>query len=395
MTKNMIDDTIRLITKINMRLDNLIKIFVIPFLLSLSVLLLSQIHAFAQTAADDTREQREAYLEDQKERLQELEDLRQKPRTAEEVLEMLKKRAEEKLKEKRRKMLLKTKISAGATSGFQTNPASVQNETEKGDSVYDENFSFKWVPSLTDRLNADVGYSLYDQNFTQQENIDNENHTISSALKYYALQSGKLLLEPGVKYEWLIYPFDAASSNEQIKSFLKLTYYLNNFWSVGGEYEYSIKEYDKAVGRDTSGTNTISHREDEKNSFEVWIKRVIGKHSIKLKEKSFINNSNDDYQDYYDYDSHRGYITLTGSFLKDDKLFVSITSDYEFKRYFNRPASTTARKDHIWQHNMYLYYPINKILSLNYSFTFKESTSNAAAGEFTDIANKLGFSLSF
>jgi len=362
----------------------------------LGIFIFNPIPSFAQNS--DIQEQREATLEDERDRAQQLQDLKQKPKTAQEVLEMLKAKAEQRLKEKRYKQLRQTKISAGMTYGHQTNPASAQNDTEKGDWVYDENFSMKWVPGFTDRLSGDFGYSFYDQNFSEQnDSLDSENHTIGGSLKYYGFKSGKILVEPGIKYEWTLYPFAAASAFEQTRAFMKLTYYLTNAWSTGGEFEYSVKEYDKAVGRDTSGNNTSAHREDIKHSFDVWVKRQFGKYSVKLREKSFLNNSNDDYQDYYDYDSHRGYITLTGSFLKDNKLFVSTTSDYEFKRYFNRPATSTtnARKDHIWTHNLYLSYPINKILSLNYSFTFKESTSNAAAGEFKDVANKIGFSLNF
>ena len=180
---------------------------------------------------------------------------------------MLKEKAEIRLKEKRRKQLLQTKVSAGLTYGYQTNPQSLQNDTEKGDFVLEDNASIKWTPTFTPRLSADIGYSFYDQNFSQQESIDSEDHTIGGTLKYYTFKSGKLVLEPSLKYEWLVYPFDNTSSFEQVKSALRFTYYINNLWNYGGEYEYSAKTYDKKAARTPAGSNTVSQREDEKNSF--------------------------------------------------------------------------------------------------------------------------------
>ena len=183
-----------------------IKITLFLFVLS-SFVLFQRSPALAQLS-DEVREHREKMIEERLRDIEEQQILEKKPKTADDVLQMLKEKAEIRLKEKRRKQLLQTKVSAGLTYGYQSNPQSLQNDTEKGDFVLEDNASIKWTPTFTPRLSADIGYSFYDQNFSQQESIDSEDHTIGGTLKYYTFKSGKLVLEPSLKYEWLVYPFD-------------------------------------------------------------------------------------------------------------------------------------------------------------------------------------------
>ena len=176
---------------------------------------------------------------------------------------------------------------------------------------------------------------------------------------------------------------------------MKFTHYIAKEWNYGGKYEYSDKVYDKKSARFNNSANLETHREDTRNSIELWVKKFIGKYSIKLKEKSYINNGNDSYQDYYDYDSHHGYITLSGSFLKDNRLSLSYTADFEKKNYFDRVAVNTAREDRATQHGLSAYYTINKKWTFSYNFTQKQASSNAASGEFIDITNKIGLTADF
>ncbi len=350
---------------------------------------------FAQLT-DETREQREQTIEDRLDELEDQRNIKERPKTAEDVFEVLKKKAELRLQQRKKDLFLKTKMYAGLTYGYTSNPQGLQHDSEKGDFVVEDNFTFKWVPTFFDRLSGDFGYTYYGQIYSELENINSDDHSLSAGLKYYALRSGKLLIEPVIRYEWLMYPFDSSSGFEQIRPAMRLTYFMNNRWSYGGEYEWSFKSYDKQAARNAVASNTSSHREDSKDSFELWLKRNIATYySIKLKEKSYFNDSNDEYQDYNDYESHRGFVTLAGSFLRNRKLYISYTADYEFRQYRNRLAVSTARADHIVQHGIYVYYPFTTFFSANYIFNWKGSSSSAAIGELSDISNKIGFTLNF
>ena len=367
-------------------------LFLLYFLI---IFLFSAIPIFAQIS-EDARNQFEDNQERRREELEQLRELQTTPKTAQEVLEMLKERATERLMKKRRAELLKTKITAGMTNGYESNPANSQDTAEKGDSWLENTFSASWVPKFTNYLRADMGYSLSTKIHSEQESLNTENHSLNASFKYIPLKSGKLTLEPGTKQEWNLYPFDNSSSYEQSKGFLKFTYLLNQLWSYGGKYEYAYKIYDKKAALNDSNTNFDFHRTDYRNTAELWFKRQIGKYSLKLKGKSYRNNSNSQYQHYDDYDDHDGELSISAAFLKNSKLYLLLSSDYEIKNYRKRAADTAVvRSDRALQYRLNAYYTLNKNWSLNYSFSLKNNNSNKASGEFNDTTNSLGLSLNF
>lgn len=350
---------------------------------------------FAQVS-DDSRDQFEAKQEQRQEDLERLRELQTTPKTAEEVLEMLKERAKDRLMKKRRAEWLKTKISAGVTAGHESNPANTQDTAQKGDAWWENTFSASWVPKFSDDLRGDFGYSLGAKFYSEQETLNTENHSLNASLKYLPLESGKLTLEPGGKQEWNIYPFDASSSYEQSKGFLKFSYILNKLWSYGGKYEYAYKIYDKKSALNDSNANFNFHRADHRNTGELWLKRQFGKYSVKLRGKSYRNNSNSQYQHYDDYDDHNGEISVSAAFLKNSKLYLIFTTDYEIKNYRKRAADTAvARSDRALQYRLNSYYTLNKNWSLNHSFSLKNNNSNKATGEFRDTTNSVGLTLNF
>ena len=365
------------------------------FLFWLAVFLLLPASAFAQLT-DDSRSSVEDKQEQRQEELEQLRELKTTPKTAEEVLEQLKERAKERIAEKRRAELLKTKLSASFTSGYESNPANTQDTLEKGDSWWENSFTAGWVPTFTKKLSADINYSLTIKNFFEQGALSTDNHSINASLKYLPTKSGKFTIEPGAKKEWNIYLTDTASSFEQYKLFTKISHILNQRWSYGGKYEYAYKEYDKKAALDDSGANFNFHRADHRNSLEAWLKRQIGKYSVKLREKSYMNNSNSQQTHYDDYDDHDVEISLSGAFLKDNKLFTTLTTDYEIKNYRRRAGDDpVARADRALQYRLNAYYTLNKNLSLSYTFSVKNNNSNKGSGEFRDITNSLGLTINF
>ena len=351
--------------------------------------------AFAQLS-DDTRGQFEDKQERHREDLEKFREIQAAPKTAEDVLQMLEGRAKRRLMKKRRAELLKIKISAGLVTGYESNPPNSQDIAEKGDAWWEETFSASWVPKFTDDLRADIGYNLDFKAYSEQESLNTENHSLNASLKYLPLENGKLTLEPGGKYEWNIYSFDSSSSYEQSKGFLKFTYLLNQFWSYGGKYENAYKVYDKKAALNDSGANFNFHRADHRNTTELWVKRQIGRYSIKLREKGYRNNSNSQSQHYDDYDDLDSEISLSAAFLKDSKLYVTFSTDYEIKNYKKRSGDTAvAREDRALQYRLNTYYTLNKNWTCNYSFSLKNNNSNKATGEFNDITNSLGLTLNF
>ncbi|MCB9748059.1 MAG: hypothetical protein H6755_06605 [Candidatus Omnitrophica bacterium] len=350
---------------------------------------------YAQTAAEEAREQIELERERRKEELEEMRRLQEKPKTAEEVLDMLKKRAEERRAEKRRRELLQTRISTGFTYQVETNPTSAVQGSAKDDFAFEETLNLNWTPKFTPNLSGNAGFSLINFDYDNNKTLSTRDYTISGDITYRLL-NGKLAITPGTSYQWLIYPKAEDSSYEQSKYFLQFTHYFTSKWNWGGKYEYTSKDYDHDLARNSSQTDIKDLiRNDTRHTGELWIKRFIGKYSIKVKGKSYRNKSNDEYQDFNDYDAHKGEITLSAGFLEQNKLYLSYTTDFEVKQYFARVAASTARWDQALSHRLSANYTLNKYSKLNYTFTHKKSSSNAGTGNFEDFTNKMGFTLNF
>jgi len=365
---------------------------IVPLILTFAVNYPSM--SFAQLSSEELLENREAERERRIEDLENLKQIKAAPKTAADVLELLKERAKTKIEEKRKELLRKKKFSVGVTAGYESNPLNDGNN--KGDS-YDENsFTMDWTPTFSPTLSGDIGYSFYNRNYFDHVAINSDTHTLSGWLKIIPFKSGKFSIEPGVKKEWSLYSFDETSTFDQWKTYSKYTYTIDQKWSHGGKYEYAYKTYAKKNARDSSATDIDLDKKDYRNTVEWWLKRQIGKYSLKLKGKSYRNNSNDEYQKYDDYDSHDGELSLSAAFLKDYKLYVIFSSDFEAKHYRKRASDdNVARSDRILQYRLNNYYTINKTLSLNYSFSLKNSNSNKSTGEFSNITNSLGLTINF
>lgn len=365
-------------------------LFIILTAFSFSIFSLCFSNLLYAQVSDTARDQKEAAIDDQRAQREDY----LKPKTAEEVLAYLKEKAEELKKEKRRKELLNFKFSTGYSVGLESNPAN--DAFQKGDEFSQEDFSASWVPTFNKQLSGDATYRLSKQNYHESEELSTFDHTISGSFKWNPFKSGKLVLTPLQEYDWLIYPFDSSSSYEQTRTSLDWKHYAGKKWSWGGKYEWSRKEYDKKAARDIAEANLNYHRVDFRNSIETWVKWYIGKYSVTLKEKTYRNNANDEFTNFQDWDDHRGYITIAASFMKDGKLYLSHTSDYEIKAYTDRLADEgIGRHDQIIQHKLSAYYTLNKLLTLNPSVTYKKSGSNDKAGAFKDVTYKVGLTADF
>ena len=344
--------------------------------------------SYAQVEPEQKQERREAQKEERRE------ELAAPPETAKDIIEQLKERALIKLKEKRRQMLLKTKLSAGILYGFETNVN--QDAETKGDYYVEEDFSLSWVPTFNKYLGLNTGYWLVNQSYFEQTDSSSLDHALNFSLVLTPFESGKLKLEPGLEHEWLWYPTSKESSYENQKYFLKLKHYIGKKWNYGGSYEYSEKTYDdkKARNQEKMSSPDIV-REDTRHSADVYITRYFGKLSLKVKYKIYENFSNEQYMEYYDYYSYKPSITLSRTFLKDDRLYVSFSPSFERKNYHHRTAVDTARYDDITTLTTAAYYTIKKPFTLSYKFTYKKVQTNVATSRYKDITNVVGLTVDF
>lgn len=350
------------------------------------VLLINQSLVYAQLA-EDKIEQREAVI---KEAIEAME----KTETAADIVEKLKERALLKVKEKRRQLLRKTKISASVLYGYETNVN--QDSNTKGDYYVEEDFSIYWQPTFNKYLGLDTGYWLVNQSYSEQTDSSSMDHALNFTMNLTPFEDGKLKLSPGIEYEWLWYPVCSESNYENLKYFFKFKHYIGKKWNYGGGYEYAEKTYDVKKARDPEKRESPSIvREDTRHTVDLYVTRYLGKYTLKLKGKAYLNFSNDQYREYYDYESWKPSITISRSFLEDDKLYVSFTPSFERKNYHHRTAVDNTRYDDVYTYKTSFYYTLKKPFTLSFANTYKKVATNYTEGNYKNITNVIGLTVDF
>ncbi len=343
--------------------------------------------SFAQDRSLEKQEQREAAIASALEALEPRE-------TPKDIIEKLKERAFLKLKERRRQRLFKTRLSASVFYGYETNVN--QDAETKGDFYAEEDFSFYWQPAFNEYFALDAGYWAIKQDYTELTDSSSLDNAFTCTLNVTPFEDGKIKFSPGLEYEWLWYPYAKESSYNNLKYFMKFKHYAGKNWNYGGGYEYSEKTYDEKKARDQQKrASPAIVREDTRQSVDVYLTRYLGKYTFKLKGKGYLNTSNDQYQEYYDYTSLKPSLVLSRAFLGGDKLYASLTSSYERKNYHDRLAVDSPRRDKVFTYKGSLDYSLGKNFTLNYSHTYKMVHSNYTEGRYKDITNVIGMTADF
>lgn len=343
------------------------------------------------------QEQRESKMEEKIDQLERVE-------TAKQIIENLKERAMLKILEKRRELFLKRVFSASVLYGFETNTS--QSSDTKGDYYIENDLSFYWKPAFNDYLGLNTGFWLVKQDYFEQSDSSSMDSAATFNFVLTPFEDGSLRLEPGFEYEWLLYSKSKESNYANKKYFMKFKHYIFREWyydddifkewNYGGGYEYSEKTYDRKKARNQEKLDSPDiFREDSRHALDLYTTLYVEKFIFKLKGKGYVNYSNDQYKEYYDYDSIKPSISIARTFLKDDKLYVSFSPSFERKNYHHRTAVNTARYDDITTWAASVNYTLKNPFSLSYKFTYKKQGTNVDTARYKDISNIIGLTASF
>lgn len=308
------------------------------------------------------------------------------------LIELLKQRALLKLKEKKRKHLLKVNLFSSVASGYETN---VYNDSSnKGDFFSNQFLMLSWEPMFTPQLGLNIRGLSYNQVYSELTDNNYLYSSIDTALRWYPFLDGKLRLEPGAGYETLWYEHSSESSYYNTKYFLNTRNFLSPKWIMDLNFEFSFKEYDAAKARDSNQGAMEYVREDKRYTIDTGLTWYMGGFSISLQEKVYKNISNDNYQDFNDYDSYKSSLNLGGAFL-DKRLYIALTPNFERKNYKERLAVDTARFDDRYNWRGAIYYTLTKNYTINYKFDYYSLDSNNPAAEYKNIIHQIGVSARF
>ncbi len=143
-------------------------------------------------------------------------------------------------------------------------------------------------------------------------------------------------------------------------------------------YEYTYRWYTKrkiSLPDNSEGDNT---RKDDRSKLKYNIGYFVSDNLfVKLSNEFVENDSNDRYQNYYDYWYYR--VKPSVMYFFNDELYTSVSYSYRFLDYADRRNtedgnSTVSENTHMF--NAAFYYDINKNFTVGVTYSYSENFSN-------------------
>jgi len=285
----------------------------------------------------------------------------------------------------------KTSLSLGAVEGYDNN--AFLDSKRKGD-LFDQALADLAVKyRASDDLNVKAVYnfsSITYHEYTVLSVIDND---LSASFEYYI--GNNIKAELGYNVDFIHYINDDEGDFYTDGPFGSLRLYLSPTSYIGGRYQYKLYDYDKQKIRLGGNKESSIAREDKRHLVTAEGAKYFDKFSLKIKNLFSLNDSNNEYMDYYDYWSNKtmGYITYN----VNDKLYLLLNGGYQRKEYESRQITTSnkAEEDDLMILGCGLYCEIMPKLYLSASYTYRQNYSNDPFQEYSGSITTAGINYFF
>ena len=164
----------------------------------------------------------------------------------------------------------------------------------------------------------------------------------------------------------------------------------NNFFH-SFSYEYLYKHYSDSKALDGTGRSSDRNRTDNRNTIYYDLGVYLKKSMFKVFGEYYANDSNDNFLDYYDYNSLR--LGSSMIYLLTDKMSASFSYYRQFRNYSGRTIPgdyTRGEKDRTWVSSASLFYDIYKNTTLGLSYSYRQNLSNNPTEKYSGSITSLG-----
>lgn len=293
---------------------------------------------------------------------------------------------------------LQYNVSGGVNQGYDNNV--FLDSSRKDDSFTESNVSMNFkYPFLDEKLKLKYGFDITDiayYNITDASVLDG---AASTGFDFRFLD--RFIASPGYRFNIVWYPNDDQGSyvwnelNISLKQDLVDKFFFLDKLYHRGAYRLSFQNFLERKYRLGNANLSSKVRADSRHTFEHELGLYIFDSLVKVTNQFYINESNDQYQDYYDYNSYR----LGGSLIHIfTEKFYSIASFYWQKKYYDDRLSSqdsSHEKDDVYMVNTSIFYDVTPQFSLSVNYSYRESQSNEPLQKYSGSVFTLGASYNF
>lgn len=311
---------------------------------------------------------------------------------AERFVDLLRQQAQTVLREHRQESKWSLTTTASLTQGYESNVALDGNR--RGDHFTQEtlgvNLLARWKPWLRGRFR----YDLFSSHYLELRDFNIWMNTVGGTVQW--LPHRRASLETGLEYAVINFPFNTDNSFFDTRLHVAARFAQNHWLTHRTGWRYQFRDFDTRKASDAQG-NAISsvNREDHRHAVFHEFRLRFQDSSVVLLGEYFRNQSNDRFEDFYDWDNFRIQSVLAHPFSEQWSGIVS--AGYEHREYLERrvPNIGTSEKDDLYTFAGSLVYRPTERWQWRYSAIYRYQDSNDPRLDFTDWINELSVSLKF
>lgn len=278
-------------------------------------------------------------------------------------------------------------IYAGVSEGYDNNV--FLDPSRKGDMFDQAMADIILRYRLTDKIDLKAHYdftSITYHEFTTLSMIDND---VSASFEYYPHK--RVRIEMGYDVDFIDYFKNKDGDFTTNGPFAGIKYYIDENTYVGARYQYYFCDYKHRDIRNSSNNKIDVTREDHRNNIVGEVVTHLGKLFLKVKNTYYFNESNDEYMDYYDYQSER--VNLYTAYPLTKKLSVLFNGGYQYKDFKSRTITIDPNKkehDHLMTLGGGINYKILPAFYISANYTYRQNYSNDPLQEYSGSVSTVG-----
>jgi hypothetical protein len=268
----------------------------------------------------------------------------------------------------------KIKFLVAATLGYDNN--AYLDSQRVGDAYTQQFLKAAFLSPLSKKTDLELEYEFMNLLYADEEDLDLVRNGIRAGLEHklnkdFTLSGG---------YNLDIIEYTNTGKDDYIENMFdfKIRQQMSKKMFQSLEYDIFYRSFSRRHTRDPVGAEMLDReRNDLRNVFEYEIGRYFEKDLIKLTLEYFINNSNEKYLDYYDYDSFKIGASFMHLFSQKTTGYFSLSRqyrDYDHRTLIN--DTSAKQEDRTYLATVGLYHTFNRELSMGLSYTYRQNKSN-------------------
>jgi len=285
----------------------------------------------------------------------------------------------------------KTRLTVGGAEGYDNN--AFLDSSRKGD-IFDQTLAdFVVKYKAIDNLNIKIAYGFSSITYHEKTTLSMLDNDVAASLEYYIGKNIKA--EAGYDIEFIHYINNDEADFHTDGPFASMRFYFSPESYMGGKYQYKVYDYDEQKIRLGGNREVSTTREDCRHIIIGEAATSVENLSLKVKNTFNVNDSNNEYMDFYDYWSNKvmGYIT----YKIDEKAFILLNGGYQRKEYESRQItiSDSKQEDDLMILGGGVYYELMPKLYFNASYTYRQNYSNDPFQEYSGSVSTAGINYFF